>query len=156
MSYDADPTRGKPRSTAEATKPYPAAEGKRYSGKEYLIKDSGVREEFSSGMVRDTASDKADVELIFNGPMADRWAEHLTKGAKKYPDVSIGAPNWMLARGLAELVRFRKSAARHFRQWLRGDRDEDHASAVFFNINGAEYVRERMQAEADEDTRGNR
>lgn len=122
----------------------------------YEIKDSGVREEFTSGMVRDTATDKADVELIFNGPMADRWAEHLTKGARKYPDVSLGVPNWTLARGLAELVRFRKSAARHFRQWLRGDVDEDHASAVFFNINGAEYVRERMKADETEDTRGNR
>lgn len=111
---------------------------------EYTIKDSGVREEFDSGMVRDTASDKADVELIFNGPMADRWVEHLTKGAQKYPDVSIGMPNWMLARGLAELVRFRKSAVRHFRQWLRGDQDEDHAAAVFFNITGVEYVRQRM------------
>lgn len=120
-----------PRSTVEATRPY-------------LIKDSGAREEFASGMTRDTAEDKPDVELIFNGPMADRWAEHLTKGARKYPDVSLGVPNWTLARGLAELVRFRKSAARHFRQWLRGDVDEDHAAAVFFNISGAEYVRQRM------------
>jgi hypothetical protein len=120
----------------------------------FVIKDSGEREQFASGMMRDVADDKPDVELIFNGPMADRWAEHLTKGAKKYPDVSIGAPNWMLARGRAELVRFRKSAVRHFRQWLRGDRDEDHAAAVLFNINGYEYVLDRMAE--DEDARGNR
>ena len=130
--------------------------GPRYSGKEYMIKDSGERQSFESGMVRDIADDKADVELIFNGPMADRWAEHLTKGAKKYHDVSIGVPNWTLARGLAELVRFRKSAARHFRQWLRGDQDEDHAAAVLFNINGVEYVKDRMAADEDADTRGNR
>jgi hypothetical protein len=128
---------------------------------EYTIKDSGERQSFESGMVRDVADDKPDVELIFNGPMADRWAEHLTKGAKKYPDVSLGVPNWTLARGLAELVRFRKSAVRHFRQWLRGDVDEDHAAAVFFNINGAEYVRERMASDAWDaaeaaDARGNR
>jgi len=119
----------------------------------YIIKDSGEREQFASGMVRDVAGDKPDIESIFNGPMADRWAEHLTKGAKKYPDVSPGSPNWMLARGLAELVRFRKSAVRHFRQWLRGDQDEDHAAAVFFNINGYEYV--RAQIVEDEDARGN-
>jgi hypothetical protein len=26
-------------------------------------------------------------------------------------------------------------------QYLRGDVDEDHASAVVFNLNGAEYLR---------------
>src|SRR6185369_12162824 len=92
---------------------------------------------------------KSDVELIFNGPMADRWAEHLTKGAKKYPDVEIGVPNWTLAAGKEEMIRFRKSAVRHFRQWFRGDRDEDHAAATFFNINGYEYVKEKLDREAN-------
>jgi hypothetical protein len=133
---------------------YPPLKYSEIGGQKFTIKDSGERQSFESGMVRDIADDKADVELIFNGPMADRWAEHLTKGAKKYPDVSLGVPNWTLARGLAELVRFRKSAVRHFRQWLRGDVDEDHAAAVFFNMNGYEYVRERMAE--DEDARGNR
>lgn len=86
-------------------------------------------------MVRDVTTDKVNYLLIFDGPMLDRWAIHLTKGANKY------APrNWMLARGEEEYQRFRESATRHFRQWLRGDADEDHASAVFFNINGKEYV----------------
>lgn len=114
------------------------------ANKDYVVKDSGKRENFTSGMVRDTATDKPDVELIFNGPMADRWAEHLTKGAVKYPDVELGVPNWTLASGKAEMIRFRKSAARHFRQWLRGDQDEDHAAAVIFNMNGYEYVKERL------------
>jgi hypothetical protein len=113
-------------------------------GDAFTVKDSGERQDFASGMVRDTTTGKADVELIFNGPMADRWAEHLTKGAQKYPDVSPGVPNWTLARGVEEMIRFRKSAVRHFRQWLHGDRDEDHAAAVFFNINGFEYVRARL------------
>lgn len=113
----------------------------------YTIKDSGERREFASGMVRDTTTGKPDVERIFDGPMADRWAEHLTNGATKYPDVKPGTPNWTLASGVEELVRFRKSAARHFRQWLRGDTDEDHASAIFFNVNGYEYVKKRMAAE---------
>jgi hypothetical protein len=153
-----------PRHPAEDGKPYeaelqrrtgmPSREMNRVS--DYVIKDSGQRAAFDSGMVRDVADDKPDTELIFNGPMADRWAEHLTKGAKKYPDVELGVPNWTLARGLEELVRFRKSAVRHFRQWLRGDRDEDHAAAVFFNINGAEYVRDRMAAAEKADARGNR
>ncbi len=111
---------------------------------EFTIKDSGQRQDFASGMVRDVADDKTDHELIFNGPMADRWAEHLTKGAKKYPDVELGVPNWTLASGKAEMIRFRKSAARHFRDWLRGKEDEDHAAATFFNINGHEYVKGKM------------
>jgi hypothetical protein len=107
----------------------------------FTVKDSGQRTEFSSGMVRDTSTGKTDWELIFNGPMAERWAEHLTKGSIKYPDPVPGQANWMRADGPEELARFKKSAVRHFVQWLRGDVDEDHAAAVFFNINGAEYVK---------------
>lgn len=113
----------------------------------FVVKDSGKREQFTSGMVRDTTEDKVDYELPMNGPMFDRWAEHLTKGAKKYPDTAPGEPNWMLASGKEELVRFRKSAVRHFRKWLRGETDEDHAAAVFFNINGVEYVKNRIHKE---------
>jgi hypothetical protein len=51
----------------------------------------------------------------------------------------------MKAQSVEELERFRMSAARHFEQWLRGDTDEDHAAAVFFNINGAEYTRSRCE-----------
>lgn len=109
--------------------------------KGFTIKDSGKRMEFDSGMVRDTADDKIDYTLALDGPMFDRYAEHLTKGAKKY-----AARNWMKANGEAELERFKKSAIRHMRQWLRGDVDEDHASAVWFNINGAEYVKGRMKS----------
>lgn len=112
--------------------------------KEFTIKDSGARQAFQSGMVRDTQDGKADFTRTLDGPMFDRWATHLTKGEKKYPDVTPGVPNWTLADGEAELIRFKKSAFRHFRQWLRGDVDEDHAAATFFNINGAEYVREKL------------
>jgi hypothetical protein len=101
----------------------------------FIVKDSGQRIDFPSGMRRDTQEGKADFLLVRDGPMLERWAEHMTKGAEKY-----GRRNWQLACSLEEWERFRSSAARHFEQWLRGDRDEDHASAVFFNINAAEYV----------------
>ncbi len=110
-------------------------------GYKFTIKDSGARQDFSSGMVRDTEDEKVDYTLIFNGPMADRWAAQLTEGAVKYPDLPDGTPNWMLAAGQEEMQRFRRSAARHFRQWLRGEVDEDHAAALLFNINGYEYVK---------------
>jgi hypothetical protein len=109
----------------------------------FKVKDSGERQQFTSGMVRDTQNGKVEWDRIFDGPMAERWAIHLTKGGVKYPDVQSGKPNWTLATGDPEKVRFRKSAVRHFMQWLRGDVDEDHASAVFFNINGYEYVKIR-------------
>lgn len=107
----------------------------------FETKDSGKRLEFESGMVRDVEDGKTNFLLVFSGPMFERWAELLTRGAVKYSE-----DNWMLAQGAAEMRRFRKSATRHFVQWLNGDTDEDHAAAVFFNINGYEYVREKMLA----------
>lgn len=106
---------------------------------EFEVKDSGERLSFDSGMVRDVTEGKVDFSLALDGPMFDRLAVHLTKGAEKYEK-----RNWMKANGQAELDRFRESALRHFLQWYRGETDEDHAAAVFFNINGAEYVRDRI------------
>lgn len=111
------------------------------------VKDSGQRASFESGMVRDTSEGKLNFSRVLSGPMFFRWVVHLEKGAIKYPDPEPGISNWTLAKGLAEFLRFRISAFRHFIQWFIGMRDEDHAAAVFFNINGAEYVREKMTAE---------
>jgi hypothetical protein len=113
----------------------------------FEVKDSGQRQQFDSGMVRDVADGKTEWHRVADGPMLQRWAEHLTKGGVKYPDVAPGVANWTLAAGAVEWARFRASAFRHFMQWFFGARDEDHAAAVYFNINGAEYVRERMTAE---------
>lgn len=115
----------------------------RDSSTDYTIKDSGKRETLAGGMVRDTTEGKVDYTLVLDGPMFDRNAQHLTKGAKKY-----AARNWMkCAQGTPEerkltQDRFLQSALRHFLQWTRGDRDEDHAAAVYFNINGYEYLRD--------------
>lgn len=106
---------------------------------EFIIKDSGTRQSFEGGMVRDVADDKIDYSLITDGPMFKRWAIHLTNGAKKY-----AKRNWMLAQGNEEYSRFKESAFRHFMQWYYDERDEDHASAVFFNLNGAEYIKEKL------------
>ncbi len=107
----------------------------------FIVRDSGCRQEYDSGMVRDTQEGKTNYLLIRTGVMFRRWAEHLTKGADKY-----GPDNWLLADSQEELDRFRQSAARHFEQWLDGDRDEDHAAAVFFNIDAAEYVQGRISS----------
>lgn len=105
---------------------------------DFAIKDSGQRQQFDGGMVRDVTDGKTDYSLVLDGPMFDRWAAHMTKGAAKY-----SKRNWMLAAGDAERERFKESALRHFLQWYRGETDEDHAAAVLFNINGAEYVKGR-------------
>lgn len=110
----------------------------------FVVKDSGAREEFPSGMVRDVEDDKADYTLVFDGPLLERYAVHLTKGAVKY-----GRRNWQNANSPAEMERFRRSAARHFVQWLRGERDEDHAAAVIFNLNAHEYVRDQLVLRED-------
>lgn len=117
----------------------------------FVTKDSGARQDLAGGMVRDTTTGKSDPTLIRRGPMFRRWVELLDRGAVKYsPD------NWMLAVASRDAaareetrVRFIKSAARHFEQWLRGDRDEDHAAAVFFNINGLEALLETEDDQSD-------
>jgi hypothetical protein len=105
----------------------------------YVVKDSGEHQQFDSGMIRDATTDKIDYSLALDGPMFKRLAVHMTKGAQKY-----AARNWMLASGETELERFRTSAVRHFLQWHNNETDEDHAAAVLFNINGAEYVKELL------------
>lgn len=103
----------------------------------FVTKDSGQRTEFEGGMVRDVSDGKIKWHLLTGGPMLKRWAELLTRGAAKYSE-----DNWMLADGEAELKRFKESAFRHFMQWFLGDDDgEDHAAAILFNVNGAEYVK---------------
>ena len=110
----------------------------------FTVTDSGERELFDSGMVRDTETGKVDLTYVIHGPMLVRWAEHMMKGAVKYD-----RENWMQAAGTAELERFKRSAFRHLVQWLLGETDEDHAAAILFNVNGFEYVKERMARDED-------
>jgi len=105
----------------------------------FVVKDSGKHETYAGGMQRDTNPGRVRYDLVFDGPLVERLAQHLTLGALKY-----SPHNWMKAEGGAELERFRESAVRHFMQWLRGDTDEDHFAAVVFNLNGAEYVKGKM------------
>ena len=106
---------------------------------EQMIKDSGRRIQMA-GMQRDVTDGKIKYHLVFDGPMFERWAAHLTEGAKKY-----GERNWQDARTVEERDRFKESAVRHFIQWLRGDTDEDHAAAILFNVNGFEYVQSVLE-----------
>ncbi len=113
---------------------------------DYEVKDSGERQHFESGMQRDVTEGKVRWDLTADGPMLKRYAIHLTKGAAKY-----SPRNWLKANGTEELERFRESAFRHFMQWYYGYTDEDHAAAVWFNIDGAEYVRDRIANDVRDD-----
>lgn len=96
-------------------------------------------------MRRDTQEGKPDFTLVmstnvpFDEQMLTRWAGLMTRGADKY-----GRRNWELADSEEEYARFRASAFRHFVQWLCDQDDEDHAAAVFFNINAAEYMKGKL------------
>lgn len=111
-------------------------------------KDSGERVEFSTGMVRDTNKGKIRYDLLIpedcEHPMLVRWAELLTRGAVKYAE-----RNWEKAQTVEEYERFRESAMRHFMAcMLNADDGEDHAAAVMFNIQGMEYVKEKLNDQA--------
>jgi Domain of unknown function (DUF5664) len=118
-------------------------EGERmYDGSPYVTKDSGVREEYASGMIRDTNHGKARFNLLFPKNVAykdqflTRVAELMDRGASKY-----GNRNWEKASSEEEMERFRESAARHLTQWIAGEDDEDHAAAVVFNLLAAETTK---------------
>lgn len=113
----------------------------------FVTKDSGERQQYASGMYRDTTAGKPLWSLLLpvEMPLAEtllyRWVMLLTRGAEKY-----AARNWEKAAGRDELDRARDSAFRHFMQWMGGDRDEDHAAAVIFNLQLAEYVRWKLSS----------
>ena len=112
---------------------------------EYTTKDSGKREDYPSGMRRDTQEGKArfDLLLVDGIPYGDQFltrvAELLERGATKY-----GERNWQLANSDEELSRFRASALRHIMQWASGEEDEDHAAAVVFNLMAYESIKIKL------------
>lgn len=89
------------------------------------VKDSGKRENFSTGAVRDTAAGKGRYDLLPTYAI-ERLARHFENGAVKYGD-----ENWR--KGIP-LRRFLDSALRHTFKYLEGYRDEDHASAAVWNL----------------------
>jgi hypothetical protein len=92
----------------------------------------------ASGMVRSDDDGKPDYTLLDLG-MLERWAWHMTRNVR-----SKGRDNWRRAHTEEDLRRFRASLARHVVAYLRGDDDEDHAAAIFFNIAGAEHVARKL------------
>lgn len=92
---------------------------------EYEIKDSGKRQEFGTGAVRDTSENKGRFDLL---PMATlaAWAVHYERGSSKY-----GARNW--EKGIP-VSRFLDSAMRHLVKAMGGLHDENHLISALWNI----------------------
>lgn len=112
----------------------------------FVTKDSGQRQEYGSGMVRDLQEGKPRFDLIFpagvryDDQILTRFADLLARGAEKYGD-----NNWQLANSQEELDRFRASGLRHMIQWSCGETDEDHATAVIFNLMAYENTKRKME-----------
>lgn len=86
--------------------------------------DSGERQSFATGAVRDTAGGKPRPDLF--SPFAEeRVGEWLRLGAEKYT-----ARNW--EKGIPSSRCF-ESLRRHAMYYYQGDRREDHMAAVIFN-----------------------
>jgi len=113
--------------------------------KNFETKDSGKKETYSSGMNRDVQNDKPRFDLIcakdskYEETLLYRWAMLMARGADKYDD-----RNWEKANSLEEFERFKASACRHFMQLMSGEEDEDHFSAVCFNLQGMLYLMEKL------------
>lgn len=94
---------------------------------ETMLKDSGARQEFSTGAVRDRQHGKGAFHLVPN------WVLWLVSrvyedGALKYAD-----RNWEKGMPLSQYIR---SAENHIAKLKCGMRDEPHASQAVWNLLG--------------------
>ncbi len=101
------------------------------------IKDSGKRDSFETGAVRDVGTDKGAYELI-SPIFLRRLAIHLERGAKKY-----AARNWEQGMPMGRTM---QSLIRHAFQYLAGDRTEDHLAAIACNIQFLIHYEEAIAA----------
>jgi hypothetical protein len=99
------------------------------------VKDSGKREEFKTGSVRDTQVGKGRYDLI--PPISlRRLAQHYENGARKYGD-----RNWEKGQPLS---RYLNSALRHLQNILEGDTSEDHMAAGAWNLFAIIHTQEMI------------
>lgn len=99
----------------------------------YGMKDSGEREKFNTGAVRDVREGKGRFDLI--SPIGlRRLAGVYERGAIKYSD-----RNW--EKGIP-VGRCLDSALRHIYQYLNGENDEDHLGHAAWNLFAAMHFEE--------------
>ena len=92
------------------------------------MEDSGKREKFTTGAVRDTADGKSRPDLI--SPYAQlRKGQWLRLGAEKYDE-----RNWEKGMKIGRCI---ASLERHLQEYKMGLTDEDHLAAIAVN---AEFI----------------
>ena len=101
----------------------------------YEIKDSGEREVFPSGSVRDSQWAKGRYDLLPFSAL-ERIAIHTELGAAKYGD-----RNWEKGQPVARYI---NSAIRHITKYCMGYRDEDHLAACCWNAMAAMWTAEQV------------
>lgn len=94
------------------------------SKKKFVTKDSGKRQNFSTGMVRDTQDGKPRYDLIPAEGLR-RLADLYARGAEKYDE-----NNWQKGQPYSRVY---ASLFRHMMAWREGDKSEDHLAAVAWN-----------------------
>lgn len=99
----------------------------------FVTKDSGERDEFATGMKRDTQLGKPRYDLIPVQPLK-RVAHLYARGAEKYDD-----NNWMKGQPYSRAY---ASLLRHVYAWREGEKTEDHLAAVIFNAMALMYYEE--------------
>lgn len=100
------------------------------------VKDSGERQNFDTGSVRDTNVGKGRFDLIAPYAML-RVAQHYENGAAKYK-----ARNWELGQPLSRYI---DSAQRHLTKVLMGLEDEDHLAAACWNVMAVIETQKRIE-----------
>jgi hypothetical protein len=101
------------------------------------LKDSGQRQEFGTGSVRDTQEGKGRYDLLPTRAIHE-LAQHFQNGGKKYGD-----RNWENGQPLS---RYLSSGLRHAFQALQGETDENHAVAAAWNLMCFLETRARIRA----------
>jgi hypothetical protein len=92
---------------------------------ELTIKDSGERSVYSSGAMRDNSVNKGRFDLM-SGQGLLRLARWYELGGRKYTDRNY-------ERGMP-ISRYVDAAFRHLVKYMMGCDDEDHLSAVAWNV----------------------
>lgn len=105
----------------------------------FVVEDSGYRQQFGSGAVRDTEDGKPRYDLISPHALR-RIAEHMRRGADKY-----AARNWEKGIPRERLV---SSALRHLYKYIEAhdlgvNMTEDHLAAVCFNVMALLHFEEK-------------
>ena len=100
------------------------------------MKDSGKRQTFSTGAVRDTDDDKSRPDLI-SPFMLERLGRWMKAGADKY-----GEHNWQKGLPISRCI---ASLYRHLMYYMQGDRSEDHLMGIIANATFVAHYEEMIK-----------